>query len=104
MIYLEASMRAVPGKMKELMEVFENEYLPLSIKFGRKLVAQWATAIGTLDEIVDLWVYEDLNHMQRFNEARAKSPEFTKAYEHLRHFVAYEEVRLLVPTPLSEMK
>ena len=104
MIYLEASLRPVPGKMKELMEVFENEYLPLSNKFGRKLLAQWTTSIGTLDEIVDLWVYEDLHHMQRFNEARAKSAEFTRAYEHLRQFVAYEELRLLVPTPLSEIK
>jgi hypothetical protein len=90
--------------MKELMEVFEKEYLALSNKFGRKLAAQWTTTIGTLDEVVDLWVYEDLAHMQRFNEARAKSPEFAKASENLRALIAYEEVRLMVPTPLSEMK
>ncbi len=104
MLYLEASLKVVPGKMKELMEVFEKEYLPLSNKFGRKLAAQWTTSIGTLDEVVDLWAYEDLTHMQRFNEARAKSPEFAKASEHLRALIAYEEVRLMVPTPLSEMK
>ena len=104
MIYLEASLRVIPGKMKELMEVFEKEYLPLSNKFGRKLLAQWTTTIGTLDEVVDLWAYEDLTHMQRFNEARSKSPEFAKASEHLRALIAYEEVRLMVPTPLSEMQ
>jgi hypothetical protein len=104
MIYLEASLRVVPGKMKELMEVFEKEYLPLSNKFGRKLLAQWTTTIGTLDEVVDLWVYEDLAHMQHFNEARSKSPEFVKASEHLRALIAYEEVRLMVPTSLSEMQ
>jgi hypothetical protein len=104
MIYLEASLRAVPGKMKELMAVFEQEYLPLSNKFGRKLVAQWTTSIGTLDELVDLWAYDDLTHMQRFNEARAKSAEFAKASEHLRALIAYEEVRLMLPTSLSAMK
>jgi hypothetical protein len=52
MIYLEASLRVVPGKMKELMEVFEKEYLPLSNKFGRKLVAQWTTSIGTLMKLL----------------------------------------------------
>jgi hypothetical protein len=104
MIYLEASLRVVPGKMKEFLEVFEKEYLPLSNKLGRKLLAQWATSIGTLDEIVDLWAYEDLTHMQHFNEVRAKSSEFTKASEHLRALIAYEQVRLMVPTPLSEMK
>ena len=104
MIYVEASLRPVPGKMKELMEVFEKEYLPLSNKLGRKMLGQWTTAIGTLDTLVDIWVYEDLKDMQRFNEARAKMPEFTVASEHLRAFIAFEETRLLMPTKLSDLK
>jgi len=104
MIYLEASLRVVPGKMNEFMEVFEREFLPASNKLGRKLIAQWHTTIGTLDEITDLWVYDDLTHMQRFQEARAKSPEFTKASDHLRSLIAHETTRLMVPTPLSSMK
>ncbi len=104
MIYLEASLRPVPGKMKELMEVLNKEYLPLSNKLGRKLMGQWTTSIGTLDTVVDLWAYEDLSHMQRFNEERAKMPEFTTASEHLRALIAYEETRLLIPTAISQMK
>jgi hypothetical protein len=104
MIYTEASLRVVPGKMKDFMAVFEQEFLPVSNKCGRKLVAQWTTAIGTLDEVVNLWAYDDLIHMHRFNEARAKSSEFASASEHLRAHIAYEEVRLIVPTPLSDMK
>ena len=104
MIYVEASIRVVPGKMNEFMEVFEKEFLPASNKLGRTMAAQWRTTIGTLDEITNLWGYDDLNHMQRFQEARAKSPEFTKASEHLRTLIAYETTRLMVPTPLSAMK
>ena len=104
MIYLEASLRVVPGKMNEFMEVFEKEFLPASNKLGRKLIAQWRTTIGTLDEITDLWVYDDLTHMQRLQEGRAKSPEFIKASGHLRSLIAYETTRLMVPTPLSSMK
>jgi hypothetical protein len=104
MIYVEASLRVVPGKMNEFMEVFEKELLPASNKLGRTLVAQWATSIGTLDEITDLWGYDDLAHMQRFQEARAKSAEFTKASEHIRALIAFEATRLLVPTKLSAMK
>ena len=104
MIYLEASLRVVPGEMRDFMEVFEKEFLPLSNKLGRKMLAQWTTSIGTLDEVTDLWVYDDLAHMQRFNEARAKSPEFAKASEKLRALIAYETTRLLIPTKLSELK
>ncbi len=104
MIYLEASLRVVPGKMNEFMEVFTKEYLPASNRLGRKLAAQWRTTIGTLDEVVDLWAYEDLTQMQRFQEARQKSEEMTKASERLRALIAYEETRLLTPTPYSPMK
>ena len=104
MIYVEASLRVVPGKMNELMEVFEKEFLPASKKVGMNLVAQWRTAIGTLDEVIDLWAYDDLNHMQRVQEARAGSAEFKEAAAHLRALIAYEETRLIVPTSLSAMK
>ena len=104
MIYLEASLRIVPGKMNELMEVFEKEFLPASSKLGRKLVGQWMTTVGTLDEVTDLWAYDDLTHMQRFQEARTRSPECVKASEHLRSLIAYETTRLMVPTRLSQVK
>lgn len=104
MIYVEASLRVVPGKMNELMEVFSKEFLPNSNKLGRRLVAQWQTTIGTLDEVVNLWEYDDLTHMQRFQEARQRSQEMTKAYENLRALIAYETTRLMVPTSLSPLK
>jgi hypothetical protein len=104
MIYLEATLRVVPGKMDEFMEVFSNEYLPASEKLGRKLAAQWRTFIGTLDEVVDLWAYDDLAHMQRFQEARQKDEEMAKAGKRLRALIAYETTKLLIPTPYSAMK
>lgn len=104
MIYLEARLTVVPGKMNEFMEVFGKEYLPASNKLGRKLVGQFRTTIGTLDEITDLWAYEDLAHLQGAQETRARSPEMMKAGEKLRALIAHETTRLMVPTPLSEMK
>ena len=104
MIYIEASLRVVPGKMNELMEIFEKEFLPEGKKLGMNLVAQWRTTIGTLDEITDLWGYDDLAHVQRVQEARAKSPKFIKAAGHIRALIAYEATRLMVPTSLSAMK
>jgi NIPSNAP len=104
MIYLEASLRVTPGKMKELMEVFEKEFLPAFTKSGGKLVGQWTTSIGIAGTVVDLWAYDDLSQMERSREARAKMPEYTVASEHLQPLIAYEETRLLVPTKLSQMK
>jgi hypothetical protein len=41
--------------------------------------------------------------MQRFNEERSKNPEIAEASEHLRALIAYETVRLMIPTRLSEL-
>ncbi|GAJ19198.1 unnamed protein product, partial [marine sediment metagenome] len=35
----------------------------------------------------DLWAYDDLTHMQRVQEERAKSSEFTEASHHLRSLI-----------------
>ena len=104
MIYIEATLRVLPGKMNEFMEVFEKEFLPASNKVGRKLVAQWRTTTGTLSEITDLWSYDDLTHMQRVFEEMAKSSEYVEATHHLGSLIAYEETKLMAPTPLSAMK
>jgi len=104
MIYLEATIEVVPGKMNEFMEVLSKEYLPASEKLGRKLAAQWQTLVGTLDEVVDLWAYDDLAHMQRFQEARQKDEEILKAGERLRSLIAHETTKLLMPTPYSAIK
>jgi hypothetical protein len=104
MIYVEASLRVVPGKMGEFMESFEKEFMPACDKVGMKLVAQWRTTIGTLDEVTDLWGYDDLFHMQRVQEARTQSPEFRRISSHMRTLIAYEATRLMTPTSLSSMK
>ena len=104
MIYLEAPLRVLPGKMNEFMEAFEKEFLPISNKLGRKLVGQWQTIIGEKEEVTNLWVYDDLAHVQRVLDTCAKSPEFAEATNLLRSLISYEATKIMVPTPLSPMK
>lgn len=104
MIYLEAAIHVAPGKMKEFMDVFTNQYLPASERLGRRLIGQWRTFVGPLDEVVDLWAYDDLSHMQRFQEARQHDAEIIKAGENLRVLIASETTKLLIPTAYSTIK
>jgi hypothetical protein len=103
-IYLEMTVQVVPGKVNELLEVFSKEFLPACEKLGAKLVGQWQTTIGNANEITDLWVYDDLTHLQRFREARQHSEEIKKALDKMWPLFRYESSRLLAPTPLSAMK
>jgi hypothetical protein len=104
MIYLEAQLTVEHGKMDEFMEIFEKVIVPESTKMNRILIGQWRTSIGTLGEITNLWSYEDLAAMQRFNESRAKNPTLSKAFERLTACVSHETLKLMVPTKASPLK
>ncbi len=60
--------------------------------------------IGEKEEVTNLWVYDDLAHLQRVLDTCAKSPEFTEAANLLRSLISYEATKIMVPTPLSPMK
>lgn len=104
MIYLQASITVEHDKINEFMEIFEKEIVPESTKMNRILIGQWRTSIGTLGEITNLWSYEDLTAMQRFNEARAKNPALIKAFDRLTALVSHETLKLMVPTKASPLK
>ena len=104
MIYFEATIKVAPGKMNEFMEVLSKEYVPASQKLGRKLVGQWRTLVGTLGEVINLWAFDDLAHMQRFQEAQQKDEEILKIGKRLVPLIAHETTKLLVPTPYSALR
>ena len=54
MIYLQASIKLHPGKLQDFTNLI-NELLPVVGKHGWKLVGSYATLVGRLNTIVDLW-------------------------------------------------
>ena len=110
MVYVLATIKVEPGKMQEFLDTFWNQYLPLTDKIcaenrvGRKLVAQWQTTVGRLDEVVDLWAYDDLMTLQRYREVRLNSEEFRKHGTAIRALISEEVLKVIVPTPHSPLK
>jgi hypothetical protein len=54
MIYLQASIKLHPGKLQDFTSLI-NELLPVVGKHGWKLVGSYATLVGRLNTVVDLW-------------------------------------------------
>lgn len=108
MIYLEARLWAAPGKMGELIEYLEKEFVPDCLANGRKLAGQWRTTIGEVEEVTNLWVYKDLADIQAYNErvqaARAQDPEGAKRTAKLSTLVLRDFTRVMVPTKISPMQ
>jgi hypothetical protein len=107
MIYELRTYTLEPGK--------QAEYLRQSAETGRKargdrygkLEGHWYTEFGTLNQVVHLWNYPDLNERNRLRAELAKNEEWTKGYlPQIRPMLLAQENKILsavVPvTPPSD--
>jgi hypothetical protein len=88
----------VPGK--------QAEYLKLSSTVSRqirgddygKLEGFWYTEFGTLNQLVHLWSYTDLNERERLRAALAKNDRWNKEYiPQIRPMLVAQENKILSP-------
>ncbi len=84
----------------------QGEYLRLSSEVGRKvrgdrygkLCGFWATEFGTLNQVVHLWEYPDLNERERLRAELQKNEDWTRGYlPQIRPMLVAQENRILSP-------
>jgi hypothetical protein len=98
MIFELRTYTLVPGKV--------NEYLTLSSEVGRKargdnygkLRGFWFTEFGTLNQVVHLWEYPDLNERERLRAELQKNEDWTRGYlPRTRQFLLAQQNKVLSP-------
>jgi len=96
MIYELRTYTLVPGK--------QGEYLKLSGDVGRrargdkygKLEGHWFTEFGTLNQVVHLWSYPDLNERDRLRGELTRNEEWTRGYlPQIRSMLMAQENKIL---------
>src|SRR5438477_12546598 len=98
MIYELRTYTLQPGK--------QPEYLKLNAEVGRKIRGDkygkfeggWTTEFGTLNQVVHLWSYPDLNERERLRGELARNEEWTKGYlPQIRSMLMAQENKILSP-------
>jgi NIPSNAP len=96
MIYELRTYTLVPGK--------QGEYLKLAAEVGRqirgdnfgKLEGFWSTEFGTLNQLVHLWSYADLNEREKLRTALGQNERWRKEYAPLiRPLMLAQENKIL---------
>jgi hypothetical protein len=87
------------------------QYLKLTAEVGRKIRGDrygklegfWSTEFGTLNQVVHLWTYPDLNERDRLRGELARNDEWTKGYiPQIRPFMVAQQNKILSPVlPLT---
>ena len=82
----------------------QGDYLKLSGEVGRKIRGDnygkqegfWTTEFGTLNQLVHLWSYEDLNERERLRKELAKNDAWNRDYiPQTRPFLLAQENKIL---------
>jgi hypothetical protein len=96
MVYLQASIKLYPGKVQDFITLL-NELAPVVRKHGWKLLGSYASCVGRLNTVVDLWELPDPNAVQ----AALSDPEMQKYGSRISEIVEDETLALLTKLPIG---
>ena len=92
------------GKVPEYLRLYQEEGLAIQTRVLPRLIGYFHTEIGTLNQVVHLWAYEDLEERAR-KRAELLADEDWKAYiAKVRPLILHQENRILVPASFSPIR
>lgn len=104
MIYELRTYQLVVGGVPRYLEIAKSRLLPLLAEHGLKPVGFWYTEVGTLNEVVHLWAYSDLNERTRQWKSWTGDPRRAQIAEELRQVIVTQTNKLLTPTEFSGLQ
>jgi hypothetical protein len=88
------------------LALYEQYGLPVQQKYLGNLIGFFQTEIGTLNQVVHLWGFDDLNERQRRRAEMAQDPawhDFMRRNEELGAFM-HQESKIVVPVHFSPIR
>jgi hypothetical protein len=104
MIYELRTYQLRMGALPTYLDLAENKLLPALAEHGINPVGFWCTEIGTLNEVVHLWAYEDLNDRQQKWAKWFQDPRRAEYMKTLAQVIMSQNNKILKPTTFSGLK
>ena len=104
MIYLHITVHVVGIKTQEFHDFWSRESLPIWEKYGAKHIGSWTTTIGKNNEIIRLFAFPDMAHLEKWQRAMSEGPENKQLVQKLSPYLVGSEMKLLSPASYSPLK
>ena len=101
MIVEERIYTALPGKSLEYVRMYEAEGLAIQRPILGNLVGYFTSEIGTLNQIVHLWAYEDLADRAARRGTLLSNPQWKAYSAKVVPLLLTQENKILTPAPFS---
>ena len=104
MIYELRTYQLRVAGVPEYLETAKTKLLPALAEHGLKPLGFWSTEIGTLNEVVHLWGFEDLNERQEKWARWAKDPRRPEIMARMSQIILSQSNKILRPAEFSGLK
>ena len=101
MIVEERIYIALPGKMMEYVGMYQAEGLAIQRPILGNLVGYFTSEIGTLNQIVHMWAYEDMADRAARRATLLSDPRWKAYSAKVTPLLLSQENRILIPTAFS---
>jgi len=101
MIVEERTYTLQVGTVPEYLSRYEQHGLKIQLPILGHMVGYFSSEIGTLNQVVHLWAYEDLADRARRRAELQANPDWQAYIATVRPFILRQENRILVPAPFS---
>lgn len=88
-----------PGRMAEGIELYLSEGWPVLSRRQDKVVGYFTGDVGTLNQVVHLWRYEDDSDRRAVRTAHASDADMVAFATKLRPMLRAQKNKLLLPAP-----
>jgi len=96
MVYLQATIKLRPGKLQDFVSLL-NSLTPALAKHGMRLLGSYASVVGRLNTVVDLW---ELPNESALQAVRSDS-ELQKYASQINEIIEDETSTLLTKLPIG---
>lgn len=105
MIFDLRTYTMVPGRLKAFLELYEREGLPVQRRHQGDPVGYFTTEIGTNNQVVHLWAYENFADREKRRAALDADPEWAayRAKSGAAGNVQHQENKILKSVKFSPM-
>lgn len=104
MIYEMRTYTVHPGKLGPWLNTFEQTRLPILLRHLGELVGAFTPDTGMLNQLVQIWAYEDHADRARRRAALWADPEWLDPTKNTSAALQQQESVLLVPTKFSPLR
>jgi hypothetical protein len=93
-----------PGKVGPYLQLYESEGLAIQKPILGRMVGYYSTEIGTLNQIVHMWAYEDLKERAERRAKLQADPRWQEYIKKTGPLLMTQETKILNPAPFINLK